>query len=61
MENANVNVNASRAIELPLALTMARVSAPRDLARRMAARESAVSPDWEMMMTRSPSPTSGSL
>ena len=48
-----MTLSASRAIELPTTLTMPRVLTPLSLASRSAARESAVSPDWLMMMTRS--------
>ena len=52
--------SASRAMELPTTLTMARVRPPRRLASRMAAMVSRVSPDWLMTMTRVFSSTRGS-
>ncbi|MPN01197.1 hypothetical protein SDC9_148403 [bioreactor metagenome] len=52
--------SASRAIEDPTTLTMARVRPPRRLASRMAAMVSSVSPDWLMTTTRDCSSTSGS-
>ena len=45
----------------PTTFTMDSTRAPRFLASRRAAMESSVSPDWLMTMTRSPSPTRGSL
>ena len=43
----------------PITLVTASTVAPRSRARRMAASVSAVSPDWEIPITRSPGPTTG--
>ena len=51
--------SASRVACEPWTFVMARTWAPRSLARRIAASVSAVSPDWVMPTTRSPSPTTG--
>jgi hypothetical protein len=56
----NNTPSASRVAWEPMTLVIASTFAPRSRARRMAASVSAVSPDWEMPMTRSPSPTTGS-
>ena len=48
-------------MELPFALTTARVLAPSSLASLIAARLSAVSPDCEIIITRSLSVIRGSL
>ena len=50
----------SAAMELPTTLTMDSTRAPRRLASRMAARVSAVSPDWLMTMARVFASTMGS-
>ena len=52
--------SASRVACEPMTLVTASTCAPRSRASRIAASVSAVSPDWEMPMTRSPSPTTGS-
>ena len=56
-----ITMSASLAIEEPLTLTNASVSAPFFLEIRRASLVSAVSPDWEINITRSPLPTIGSL
>ena len=50
----------SRVAWLPMMFVSARTLAPFSRARRIAARVSAVSPDWVMPMTRSSSFTTGS-
>ena len=52
--------SASRAMELPTTLTMPSVRTPRALHSRRAARLSAVSPLWLMMMARASSSSTGS-
>ena len=54
-------LSASRASVLPRTLHMDKVDAPRDLASLIAAIVSAVSPDWDTAMNRSPGDTMGSL
>ena len=52
--------SASRVACEPITLVIASTAAPRSPASRMAASVSAVSPDWEIPITRSPGPTIGS-
>ena len=54
-------ISASLAIDEPLTLTIAIVSAPLCFASSKAAFVSAVSPDCDITIIRSPSPISGSL
>ena len=54
-----ITPSASRVAWLPMMLVIASTLAPRSRARRMAASVSAVSPDWEMPITRSCSSISG--
>ena len=49
--------SASRVAWLPRMFVIASTVAPRSRASRMAASVSAVSPDWEMPITRSSGPT----
>jgi hypothetical protein len=58
-ERVNSTPSASRVICDPIALVSASTRAPRSEARRMAASVSAVSPDCEMAITRSPGPMTG--
>ena len=51
--------SASRVAWEPIAFVIASTLAPRSAARRMAARVSAVSPDCDIPITRSPGPTTG--
>ena len=51
--------SASRVACAPMTLVTASTAAPRERAVRIAASVSAVSPDWEMPMTRSSGPTTG--
>ena len=51
--------SASRVAWLPRMLVIASTCAPRLRASRIAASVSAVSPDWEMPITRSSGPTTG--
>ena len=51
--------SASRVAWLPWMFVMASTVAPRSRARRIAARVSAVSPDWEIPITRSCSSITG--
>ena len=51
--------SASRVACEPITLVTASTFAPRSRARRIAASVSAVSPDCEMPITRSPGPTTG--
>ena len=52
--------SASRVACEPITFVIASTVAPRSRASRIAASVSAVSPDCEMPMTRSPGPTTGS-
>ncbi len=51
--------SASRVAWEPMMFVIASTVAPRARAVRIAASVSAVSPDWEMPITRSPGPTTG--
>ncbi len=55
----NSTPSASRVAWLPITLVIAITRAPLSRARRIAARVSAVSPDWVMPTTRSWSLNSG--
>ena len=59
-ERVNSTPSASRVACEPIPLVRARTVAPRSRASRMAASVSAVSPDCEMPITRSPGPITGS-
>ena len=56
----NRTPSASRVAWLPMMFVTASTFAPFSRARRMAASVSAVSPDWEMPITRSRSSITGS-
>ncbi len=56
----NSTPSASRVAWEPIMFVTASTVAPRSRARRIAASVSAVSPDWEIPMTRSPGPMIGS-
>ena len=55
----NSTPSASRVACEPITFVIASTRAPRSRASRIAASVSAVSPDWEMPITRSPGPTTG--
>ena len=55
----NSTPSASRVTCEPITFVIASTAAPRSFALRIAASVSAVSPDWEIPITRSPGPTTG--
>ena len=58
-ERVNSTPSASRVACEPITLVIASTVAPSRRASRIAASVSAVSPDWEMPITRSPGPITG--
>jgi hypothetical protein len=54
-----ITASESRVAWLPITFVTASTFAPASRARRIAASVSAVSPDWEMPITRSSAPTTG--